>query len=214
MGFRTEVEPAGAGWRCERSAERAMRENAMQTERLRAGLPRHRELIRKIVEHGLQAGMSASPMPSIELLESAEPWPPAPALRRPTPSRTSCRSCASEFAAAAACCPILFTKEAATGAFYAGAMFGFKPGESFCSMSVRDRGGFNPLILQREGFFISGEHIAIDRDHARFSERRASRCSMRRGSPSTRLRQIQRTLGQMHAGLEQTNALHPGARWS
>ncbi len=31
-----------------------MRENAAQTERLRAGLPRHRELIRKIIEHGLQ----------------------------------------------------------------------------------------------------------------------------------------------------------------
>ena len=31
-----------------------MRENAVQTERLRAGLPRHRDLIRKIVEHGLQ----------------------------------------------------------------------------------------------------------------------------------------------------------------
>jgi tryptophan halogenase len=38
-----------------KQAERALRENAVQTERLRAGLPRHRELIRKIVEHGLQA---------------------------------------------------------------------------------------------------------------------------------------------------------------
>jgi len=53
MGFRTEVDPAAlagdaqqAGW--------AMRENAVQTERLRAGLPRHRDLIRKIVEHGMQ----------------------------------------------------------------------------------------------------------------------------------------------------------------
>jgi tryptophan halogenase len=53
MGFRTEVEPesllADAG-----GAERAMRENALHTERLRAGLPRHRDLIRKIHEHGLQ----------------------------------------------------------------------------------------------------------------------------------------------------------------
>jgi tryptophan halogenase len=31
-----------------------LRENAVQTERLRATLPRHRDLIRKIVEHGLQ----------------------------------------------------------------------------------------------------------------------------------------------------------------
>ncbi|USQ98040.1 tryptophan halogenase family protein [Caulobacter sp. RL271] len=53
MGFRTEVEPEALA--DERTiAERAIRENAMQTERLRAGLPRHRDLIRKIVEHGLQ----------------------------------------------------------------------------------------------------------------------------------------------------------------
>ncbi|WP_174842528.1 tryptophan halogenase family protein [Steroidobacter cummioxidans] len=53
MGFRTEVEPtivAGNG----KTAERAMRENVAQTERLRTGLPRHRDLIRKIVEQGLQ----------------------------------------------------------------------------------------------------------------------------------------------------------------
>jgi len=53
MGFRTEVDP-GALAGDARLAERAMRENAAQTERLRAGLPRHRELIRKIHEHGLQ----------------------------------------------------------------------------------------------------------------------------------------------------------------
>jgi tryptophan halogenase len=52
MGFRTEVEPdtlAGDA----ASAGRAMRENALQTERLRVGLPRHRDLIRKIHEYGL-----------------------------------------------------------------------------------------------------------------------------------------------------------------
>jgi len=35
-----------------------------------------------------------------------------------------------EFAAAAAVCPIFLTKNAETGAFYAGALFGFKPGEN------------------------------------------------------------------------------------
>jgi tryptophan halogenase len=53
MGFRTEIEPEALA--DERVlAERAMRENAVQTERLSASLPRHRDLIRKIVEHGLQ----------------------------------------------------------------------------------------------------------------------------------------------------------------
>jgi tryptophan halogenase len=54
MGFRTQVEPAALGADA-RLAERALRENAAQTMRLRAGLPRHRDLIRKIHEHGLQA---------------------------------------------------------------------------------------------------------------------------------------------------------------
>jgi tryptophan halogenase len=53
MGFRTQIEPESLA--DERViAERALREAAAQTERLRASLPRHRDLIRKIVEHGLQ----------------------------------------------------------------------------------------------------------------------------------------------------------------
>jgi tryptophan halogenase len=53
MGFRTQIEPEALA--DERAiAERALRETAAQTERLRASLPRHRDLIRKIVEHGLQ----------------------------------------------------------------------------------------------------------------------------------------------------------------
>ena len=54
MGFRTFVDPASLGDDA-RQADRALRENAVLTERLRAGLPRHRELIRKIVDVGLQA---------------------------------------------------------------------------------------------------------------------------------------------------------------
>jgi tryptophan halogenase len=53
MGFRTEVEPqivAGSA----AAAERAMRENAVQTEKLRSRLPRHRDLIRQIVQQGMQ----------------------------------------------------------------------------------------------------------------------------------------------------------------
>jgi len=53
MGFRTEVEPE-ALMADARQAERAMRENVMQTQKLRVALPRNRELIRKIIEQGLQ----------------------------------------------------------------------------------------------------------------------------------------------------------------
>lgn len=53
MGFRTEVEPQALS--AEASlAERALRENRAQTERLCGGLPRHRDLIDKICERGLQ----------------------------------------------------------------------------------------------------------------------------------------------------------------
>lgn len=53
MGFRTEVERSALA-RDASLAERAMRENRAQTEKLRTVLPRHRDLIDKIREHGLQ----------------------------------------------------------------------------------------------------------------------------------------------------------------
>jgi tryptophan halogenase len=53
MGFRTEVEPETLAGDAAVAA-RAMRENGIHTERLLAGLPRHRDLLRKIHEHGLQ----------------------------------------------------------------------------------------------------------------------------------------------------------------
>jgi tryptophan halogenase len=54
MGFRTQIDPSILGGDAAQ-AERALRENAVQTERLRTRLPRHRDLIRRILEHGLQA---------------------------------------------------------------------------------------------------------------------------------------------------------------
>jgi len=109
-----------------------------------------------------------------------------------------------EFAAAAASCPILFTKEAATGNLFAGAMFGLKPGESFLQDAL-NRGGFDPLNLQRDGFFISGEHIVIDRHNARFSETEGEPLFDEAQQPSAPLRQIQLALGQLQAGIEATN---------
>jgi tryptophan halogenase len=53
MGFRTQVEPA-ALMADAKLAERALRENAAQTERLRNGLPFHRDLLNKIYTHGMQ----------------------------------------------------------------------------------------------------------------------------------------------------------------
>jgi hypothetical protein len=111
---------------------------------------------------------------------------------------------APEFALAAAWCPILFTKDATTGAFYAGAMFGFKAGENLLGTTAE--AGFVPLTLQREGFFMSDRHIAIDRDHARFSDREGEPLFDDAREPGESLRAIQRTLGELHTGLEQTKS--------
>jgi hypothetical protein len=112
---------------------------------------------------------------------------------------------APEFGAAAVCCPILFTKDAATGAFYAGAMFGFKPGENLLH-TVNERCGFNPLMVQREGFFMSDRNVAIDRNHARFSDREGEPLFDDAREPGKGLRAIQRVLGEINAGIEQTKA--------
>ena len=109
---------------------------------------------------------------------------------------------ASEFAAAAAACPILFAKFPETGRFYVGAMFGFRPEEP--PLTADD--GFRPLDVERQGFFISGEEIAVDADHPRFSESEGEPLFDQDGEPSDPLRGIQRILGQLNAGVEQTDA--------
>ncbi|MBA4090182.1 MAG: tryptophan halogenase [Sphingobium sp.] len=53
MGFKTQVDAPDLA-RDTHLASRARRENAAMTAKLRAGLPRHRDLIEKIVAHGLQ----------------------------------------------------------------------------------------------------------------------------------------------------------------
>jgi tryptophan halogenase len=54
MGFRTMVEPGMVAGDA-RAAEQVRRENSQLTERMLGGLPRNRDLIRKIVDHGMQA---------------------------------------------------------------------------------------------------------------------------------------------------------------
>jgi hypothetical protein len=112
---------------------------------------------------------------------------------------------AAEFVAAAACCPILFTKDPNDGRFYAGAIFGFKPGESLVG-GVDDRGGFDPLLVRCDGFLFAGQQIAIDRAHARFSTQEGDPLFDDSGEPAPALRAVQRALGDIHVGLEQTKA--------
>src|SRR4029077_14953186 len=53
MGFRTEVGPMDNA-DTESTAMRLLRENAAMTQKLRSQLPKNRELLRKIQEHGMQ----------------------------------------------------------------------------------------------------------------------------------------------------------------
>jgi len=110
-----------------------------------------------------------------------------------------------EFAAAAACCPVLFSKDATSGAFYAGAMLGLKPGEG-ASKDVAARGGFVPFNLQRDGFFVSAEHVAIDRSNPRFSESEGEPLFDDGRQPGVSLRRMQRVLRQLHEGKVQSDA--------
>lgn len=112
----------------------------------------------------------------------------------------------NEFSAAATSCPIMFTKDPSTGQFFAGAVLSLKPGESVIR-DVVSRGGFVPLSLQFRGFYISDQHIAIDRDNPRFSETEGEPLFTESAQPAEYLREVQVALGKFHAGIEATNAL-------
>ena len=112
----------------------------------------------------------------------------------------------SEFPAAATCCPILLTKNPETGGFIAGAMFGFRPGENLVSGEPGSDSGFRPLDIARRGFFIDGENIAIDARSAHFSESEGDPLFDEAGEPTEIMREIQRALGLLVRGVEETDA--------
>lgn len=111
----------------------------------------------------------------------------------------------AEFVGAATCFPVLLSKDPASGAFYPGVMLGLKPGEAPLR-DAAERGGFEPLNLQRDGFFVSGDHILIDRANPRFSESEGEPLFDEALQPSMGLRRIQRVLGHLHEGATQSAA--------
>jgi len=142
-------------------------------------------------------------MPRIEILNSGDHR----ALKLESPkvgARHFIQIVAAEFAAAAAHCPVIFSKNAEDGRFYAGAMLGFKAGENLLDEGDARAAGFCPLDAIREGFFISNDEVAIDLDNPRFASGEPMFESD--GTPGERLRQVQRGLGQFKRGLEETDA--------
>jgi hypothetical protein len=113
---------------------------------------------------------------------------------------------ASEFVAAAAVCPIFLTKNAETGGFYAGAMFGFEPGENLLHHHGASPQLFRPLDLERMGFFIAADGaIAIDPAHARFAVPQGAPLFEADGQPNPTLRRIQHALAQLSVGVPETD---------
>jgi len=112
-----------------------------------------------------------------------------------------------EFAAASASCPIFFAKDAATGEFYAAALFGFQPGEMLVEQNKAGNAVFQPLDLQRQGFYTSGESIAVDPAHPRFGASAEIVLFDTEGTPSNALGKVQRAIGLLATGIDATRAL-------
>lgn len=110
----------------------------------------------------------------------------------------------NEFPAAASACPIFFAKDPANGEFYAAALFGFEPGELLVEGAQANHSLFQPLDLQRRGFFTAEENIAIDAAHPRFGPGASQALFENDGTPSGILRKIQRVLGELSAGIDAT----------
>jgi len=110
----------------------------------------------------------------------------------------------NEFPAAAAVCPLFFSKDSETGEFYVGAMFGFTEGELLVEDADKRDALFRPLELQRQGFLISDENIAIDLAHPRFGDGASIALFEQDGTPSEAMRRVQWALGQLKAGMDAT----------
>jgi hypothetical protein len=112
----------------------------------------------------------------------------------------------NEFTAASACCPIFFAKDANTGEFYTGALFGFRQGELLVDGADKGKAAFRPLDLVRQGFFASDENIAFDPSSPRFGPGATIRVFDEDGQPTNALRNIQRAIGEVIGGRAATKA--------
>lgn len=112
---------------------------------------------------------------------------------------------ASEFSTAATACPIFVTKNPDTGDFYAGAMFGFSPGEDLVTPVDDGAASFLPLDLERHGFYISDNDIAIDPQNSSFSEVEGEALFVE-SQVSDTLRRKQRALSLLKNGIAETEA--------
>jgi len=96
--------------------------------------------------------------------------------------------------------PILFSKDADTGAFYCGAMLGFDTGENL--FAEEGANVYRPLNIQRGPFFTAGADLAIDLESPKvgFGERLFDEA----GEPTTYLKSILALFRDLVPGIERT----------
>jgi len=111
-----------------------------------------------------------------------------------------------EFPVLATQYPIFLSKDAETGAFYAGAMLGIDAGENLFLDEDNGFDGYRPLNLQRAPFFAAGENIAIDLDSPRITETEGEALFDDDGDLSPYLQGILSAFQQLKPGTEKTRA--------
>jgi hypothetical protein len=100
--------------------------------------------------------------------------------------------------------PVLFSKDTDTGAFFCGAMLGIDEGENLFLKDGKGHEGYRPLNLQRAPFFVAGEDLAIDLDHARIAAGEGQALFNDKGEPTPYLESIKAAFQQLKPGSEMT----------
>ena len=100
--------------------------------------------------------------------------------------------------------PVLFSKDSDTGAFFCGAMLGIDDGENLFLQDGGGHEGYRPLNLQRAPFFVAGEDLAIDLDHARVAAHEGHALFDDMGEPTAYLQSIKAAFQQLKPGIEMT----------
>lgn len=109
-----------------------------------------------------------------------------------------------EFALLAVHYPILLSKDAETGAFYAGAMLGFDDRENLFLDEAKGFDAYRPLNLQRAPFFAAGDELAIDLDSPRVNDREGEALFDDSGTPTPYLQGIMHAFRELKPGMERT----------
>lgn len=112
---------------------------------------------------------------------------------------------AEEFAAAAALCPVMLTKHPETGGFYVAALLGLKPGEPALVSRDELAGGFRPLDVERRGFYLADDRMAIDPGDPRFVDPAGEPLFSAGGEPGPALQRMMAVLQKLRNGLRQTD---------